>query len=141
MGVIEGKTWTEVLDPPHCWELMATHHVGRIAVVVDGVPEIYPLNYVVDEQSILFRTGSGSKLQGMTQSPLVSFEVDSVDENQRLGWSVLVKGRAKEVTTAAELRAAGELELDLWIPAERPVWIRVVPTEVTGRRIWSRDSG
>jgi nitroimidazol reductase NimA-like FMN-containing flavoprotein (pyridoxamine 5'-phosphate oxidase superfamily) len=138
MGVIEGKTWTEVLPPSTCWELLAATEVGRVSVIVSGVPEIYPVNYVVDGESILFRTGTGSKLDALTQSPMIAFEADSVDENQRLGWSVLVKGRAREVTAAAELRAARELPLHLWIPAERPVWIRIVPTEVTGRRIWSR---
>jgi uncharacterized protein len=133
VGVIEGRTWTELLSEERCWELLDGAVVGRLAVVVDGAPEIFPVNYAIDQRTIVFRTGAGNKLLGLTQSARVAFEVDEIDADRRLGWSVLVKGRA---ATTPEPAGA---EPDLWIPAERPVWIRITPTEVTGRRIWSRS--
>lgn len=142
MGVIEGRTWTEVLSPERCWTKLTDAAVGRLAVIVDGAPEIFPINYALDGRTIVFRTGSGSKLLGITQSPRVAFEVDAVDDSRRLGWSVLVKGRASEITDPAELRTVGGQGLDLWIPAERPIWVRITPFDVTGRRIWNQaDAG
>jgi nitroimidazol reductase NimA-like FMN-containing flavoprotein (pyridoxamine 5'-phosphate oxidase superfamily) len=134
VGVIEGRTWTELISEEHCWELLDGAVVGRLGVVVDGAPEIFPVNYATDQRSIVFRTGSGNKLVGLTQSARVAFEVDEIDADRRLGWSVLVKGRAA-VTT----EQPADAHPDLWIPAERPVWIRITPSEVTGRRIWSRS--
>lgn len=140
MGVVEGRTWTEMLSPPVCWQLMATHPIGRLAVIVDGVPEIFPVNYAVKDDTIVFRTDPGSKLRGLIQSPVVSFEVDMIDFEHRTGWSVLVKGRAEEISDAAALREISSQPLDLWIPAERSVWIRIRPGQVSGRKIRSRPS-
>jgi nitroimidazol reductase NimA-like FMN-containing flavoprotein (pyridoxamine 5'-phosphate oxidase superfamily) len=138
MGVIEGRTWTELLSPERCWEAAATTVVGRLAVIIDGAPEIYPVNYVVDERTIVFRTGPGTKLRAAAAAPVVTFEVDSVDEARRMGWSVVIQGRAKEITDPAELRQVSERGLEVWTPAERPVWIRITPTRVTGRGIRAR---
>ena len=30
-----------------CWEILKRHRLGRIAVVVDGQPEIFPVNYAM----------------------------------------------------------------------------------------------
>jgi len=138
MGVVEGRTWTELLSPERCWDAAATTAVGRLAVIIDGAPDIYPINYAVDDRTIVFRTGPGSKLRAVTQSQVVAFEVDAVDEPRRAGWSVVMQGRAQEITDPAELRAAGHRALDVWIPAERPVWIRITPTRVSGRSIRGR---
>ena len=63
------------------------------------------------------------------------FEVDEADPVVATGWSVMVKGRAAEITDAAELRRADELPLRFWVHGEKGHWIRVTPIEITGRRI------
>ena len=60
MGLIEGRTWLEVLSPGECWAQLADQEIGRLAVLVDGVPEIYPVNFVLDGHSVLFRTDPGA---------------------------------------------------------------------------------
>jgi nitroimidazol reductase NimA-like FMN-containing flavoprotein (pyridoxamine 5'-phosphate oxidase superfamily) len=70
----------------------------------------------------------------------VCFEVDGIDEVQRSGWSVLVKGRARELVDAAELRAASRTPLEPWGHGPKSCWIRLVPAEVTGRRIHAPTS-
>ena len=65
-GVMESLTTrddtTEVLGEPACWELLEGASVGRLAVDVAGQPDIFPVNFVVDRGSIVFRTAAGTKL-------------------------------------------------------------------------------
>lgn len=135
MAVIDGRTWLEHLSTPECWRLLALSPVGRVGVLVDSAPEIYPVNHVVDDQTVVFRTDPGSKLRGLDRSPSVCFEVDDMNVTDRTGWSVLVKGQAVELTDANELRSAHGLPLRFWALGEKGHWIRIRPREVTGRRI------
>ena len=135
MGDNDERVWVEHLSPAACWSRLATSPVGRVGVLVDSAPEIYPVNYVVDGEAIVFRTDPGSKLRGLDRSPAVCFEVDVLDPETRTGWSVLVKGRASEITRAAEVRRAAQLPLRFWSLGEKACWVRIVPTEVTGREI------
>lgn len=135
MALIDGRTWMEHLTPHSCWELLSGEAVGRVGVLVDSAPEIYPVNYAVDGETIVFRTDPGTKLRAVDRSPSVCFEVDRVDPEERSGWSVLVKGRAVELTSAANLVTASELPLHFWTSGDKSHWVRIVPGEVTGRRI------
>ena len=135
MVVIDGRTRLAHVPPDTCWELLAAARVGRIGVLVDSAPEVYPVNFVVDGRSIVFRTDPGSKLRGLERSPSVCFEVDGFDFEERTGWSVLVKGRAVEVTDPDELRRVSALPLNLWSFGDKSHWMRVQAAEVTGRRI------
>jgi len=138
MAVIDGRTWMEHLSVTRCWELLASIPVGRIGVLYDSAPEIYPVNYVVVDHTIAFRTDVGSKLSALDRSPAVCFQVDEIDPESSTGWSVLVKGRASVVTDPAELRYLDAQGLREWSLGHKAHWVRVVPAEVTGRRIWSR---
>lgn len=95
MGVIDGRTWLEHISPTSCWSLLASTPVGRIGVINDSAPEIYPVNHVVDRDTIVFRTDPGSKLRGLLRSPAVCYQVDGIDPADATGWSVLLKGRAR----------------------------------------------
>jgi len=138
MGVIDGRTWLEHLSPAACWDLLAATPVGRIGVLNDSAPEIYPVNHVVDRQTLVFRTDPGTKLRGLLRSPSVCYEIDGIDPRSATGWSVLVKGRAVQILEPGEVRAASELPLEYWSLGDKAHWIRIVPAQVTGRRIWSR---
>ena len=140
MAVIDGRTWLEHLDPPHCWGLLASVPVGRIGVLNDSAPEIYPVNHVVDRKTIVFRTDPGCKLRGLCRSPAVCYQIDSIDPDDATGWSVLVKGRAVELSSPDDLRRAADLPLRYWALGDKAHWIRVVPEVVTGRRIWRRTT-
>jgi hypothetical protein len=94
MGAVDGRTWLEHLSPAECWRLLASTPVGRIGVLNDSAPEIYPVNHVVDRETIVFRTDAGGKLRGLTRSPAVCYQVDGIVLADATGWSVLVKGRA-----------------------------------------------
>ena len=138
MGVIDGRTWLEHIDATHCWELLGSVPVGRVGVINDSAPEIYPVNHAVDGQTVVFRTDPGTKLRGLLRSPAVCYEVDGIDPANTSGWSVLVKGRAEQIRDADQLRAVTRLPLQPWTLGDKVHWIRILPAEVTGRRIWSR---
>lgn len=133
----------EDLDEIECWALLAETSVGRVGVVVGGAAEIYPVNYVVDHlldgsPTIVFRTDPGTKLAGLGRTPSISFEVDDLDMVEHTGWSILVKGRARQVRElpdAHEQDRIQELPVDHWDPGLKRWSIRIEPTEVTGRRI------
>ena len=139
MAVIDGRNWLERLSSRLCWDLLASTPIGRVGVLNDSAPEIYPVNHVVDEGTIVFRTDPGSKLRGLLRSPAVCFEVDGVDPDAATGWSVLVKGMATEIHHPDDLRRIAELPLRYWTVGDKAHWIRISPAEVTGRRIWRHD--
>lgn len=136
MGVIDGRTWLEHLPDDECWAMLAAAAVGRVGLVIDGAPEIFPVNFAVDGRTIVFRTDPGSKLRSLDRMPLVCFEVDDIDMAASGGASVLVKGTAHELVTADERAAAQALPLEFWAHGDKDHWIRIDPTEVTGRRIF-----
>lgn len=109
--------------------------MGRVGVLNDSAPEIYPVNHAVDDGTIVFRTDRGSKLRGLLRSPAVCYQVDGADPGSGTGWSVLVKGRACEVDHPDELRYLESLALQPWSIGDKHHWIRITPAETTGRRI------
>lgn len=135
MTIFDGRTWMEHLSDQTCWELLETTPVGRVAVMVGGAPEIYPVNFVVDGRSVAFCTAPGSKLRGLERFPETSFEADVIDPDLHAGWSVMIKGRAGDVTGPDERARLAAIPLTLWTAGVKDHWVRVRPTEVTGRRI------
>src|SRR6266568_6298955 len=97
----EGSSRLWALSRSECRDLLATTTGGRVALVADGRPQIFPVNYVLDGDSVLFRTAEGTILShaGLTN---VAFEVDRIDESSHTGWSVLVHGRADDITDAID---------------------------------------
>jgi hypothetical protein len=136
MGTDDRHIWVEHLGVDECWRLLAAAPVGRVGVIVDSGPEIYPVNHAVDGRAIVFRTDAGSKLAGIERTPAVCYQVDGVDTAAETGWSVLVKGRATELVDTEDLRRAAALRLRLWSIGVKEHWVRIDPAEVTGRRIW-----
>jgi nitroimidazol reductase NimA-like FMN-containing flavoprotein (pyridoxamine 5'-phosphate oxidase superfamily) len=116
-----------------CWQLLRQACFGRLAVVVDGQPDIFPVNFVVDHGSIVFRTAAGTKLTASAGRP-VAFEVDGPGPSP-VSWSVVVKGVAHEVRETAEVIEVLALPLVPWHGGPKPRLIRVEPSSVTGRRL------
>jgi nitroimidazol reductase NimA-like FMN-containing flavoprotein (pyridoxamine 5'-phosphate oxidase superfamily) len=123
------------LGEDECWELLRATSVGRVAVTVGTVPDVFPVNYRVHNGEIVIRTEAGTKLAAATLMTAVAFEIDAIDHESRSGWSVVVKGRGREPTHLDELLELDELELDLWVEAPKSRWLAITPDEVTGRRI------
>jgi nitroimidazol reductase NimA-like FMN-containing flavoprotein (pyridoxamine 5'-phosphate oxidase superfamily) len=117
-----------------CLELLRSTPIGRVGFVADGAPLILPVNYVWFQESIAFRTVEGQKLAAAAEGQAVCFEVDSWDAERRTGWSVLMKGVAREVTGWAEQEELENLGLVPWARDQwRRMWVRIEPREITGR--------
>jgi nitroimidazol reductase NimA-like FMN-containing flavoprotein (pyridoxamine 5'-phosphate oxidase superfamily) len=138
MAIVDSRPWMERLSLKECWEFLASTPVGRVGVVIDTAPEVYPVNHSVDGESIVFRTDPGGKLRGLHRTPSVCFQIDDFDSETRDGWSVLLKGRATEVVGADAIRQVEARPLEFWDMGSKCHWVRIVPSEVTGRRIHQR---
>jgi nitroimidazol reductase NimA-like FMN-containing flavoprotein (pyridoxamine 5'-phosphate oxidase superfamily) len=120
-----------------CWDRVATHGIGRVGLSTSSGPAIIPVNYTVDNHTIVFRTASESATAATVDTE-VAFEVDQVDEQLSQGWSVLMIGRAERVTDrAAVQRLADEPGATPWAGGRRDLVIRIVPTRITGRLIYA----
>jgi len=119
------------LTDEQCWERLRQQELGRLVTHVGDVMDIFPVNYVVDGQSVVFRTAEGSKLFEITISSDVLFEVD--DHTETEAWSVVVRGRASALDTVAEVERADGLDLKPWIPTLKYVYVRIEPDSLSGR--------
>ncbi len=125
------------LTADECLRLLDDHTFGRLAFMdhVGVLPMIVPVNYVLHDDRITFRTGAGSKLGTALRGEPVAFEVDGLDPADRTGWSVLVRGHAEVVTDTLELAALWETPLQPWAPGAKPYYVRIEPRRISGRRI------
>jgi hypothetical protein len=128
-----GRDDTVHLTEDDCWSLLESHSVARLAVDIGGQPDIFPINYIVDAKTIVFRTAAGTKLAGAVLSRHVAIEIDGLDDDGSV-WSVVVKGTANEIEGMTERWAADDLPLYPWIASEKPSFVRVEPRLTTGRR-------
>ncbi|MGY1742881.1 MULTISPECIES: pyridoxamine 5'-phosphate oxidase family protein [unclassified Blastococcus] len=137
MSADESAATMHVIPVDECYRLLAGHEFGRLGVNAEHFPMIVPVNYAMDGTTIVIRTQPGSKLAA-AQHTNVAFEVDEVDRRTRSGWSVLVRALAEEVgeqhraDLVARTVASG---VQPWAPGEHGHWLRLIPQEVTGRRI------
>jgi hypothetical protein len=123
-----------VLGQNDCWALLRSTEVGRLAVAVGDRPDIFPINFVVDHGTVVFRTAEGTKLAAAVVNEAVAFEVDGYDRAAGEAWSVVIKGRAQEIRRMQELFDTGSLPLFPWHAAPKQRFVRITPDEVTGRR-------
>ena len=125
----------EILPFDVCLQLLASVSVGRVGFLADGEVVILPVNHVVDGPGPVFCTSYGAKLSAAEGQDLVTFEADEYDEQTRSGWSVGVPGRAEVIYEEAEVERLSKLGLQQWVTAvERPFWIRIRATAVSGRQ-------
>jgi hypothetical protein len=108
--------------------------IGRLAVVVDGEPDIFPINYVVDHGTIVFRTDTGRKLSAAANRP-VAFEADGYDTSDATAWSVVVHGVGTEIREMDDVIDAMGLPLDPWQEGRKARFMRIMDSAITGRRI------
>jgi uncharacterized protein len=132
----------EVLDRAECLRLLATAPVGRVGVSIGALPAIFPVNFALVRDSIVFKTVPGTKLDAATRRAVVAFEVDSYAPDGTSGWSVLVQGACSEVTDSVERTALAASPLRAWAfgagVAERLV--RIDLSFVNGRRFRHRGT-
>lgn len=143
MAVEEPAPGVAYLEAHHCWALLRSNEVGRLAVSIGDRPDIFPINYVVDHGTVVFRTAEGTKLAGAIKGEAVAFEADGYAPNSGEAWSDVVKGRAEEISRVQELLDdTADLPLFPGHAAPKQRFVRIVPDEISGRRfhIVDRDT-
>jgi nitroimidazol reductase NimA-like FMN-containing flavoprotein (pyridoxamine 5'-phosphate oxidase superfamily) len=122
------------LEPDECWRLLRGCEVGRLAISITDHPDIFPVNFVVDHGSVVFRTAEGTKLAAAVLGRAVAFEVDGYDPSAGEAWSVVIKGTAREIERMHELFEAFDLPLFPWHAGPKHRFVRITPETITGRR-------
>ena len=114
-----------------CWELLRAHAMGRLAFHLADQVHIRPVNYVVDKDTLLFRTAEGNKLLGVVMNEDVAFEIDG--ESGHVVWSVIVRGTARLLDEYTAHRA-DDLPLRPWVGQYKYNVVEVTPSAISGRR-------
>ena len=121
-----------VLSEDESWSLLSSMSLGRLVTSLGGQPEIFPVNFVTQRPTVLFRTAEGTKLFSAVMNNQVAFEAD--DHTVAEGWSVIVKGTAHVLLTSAEIEEAERAQLLPWIATLKLRYVRVIASGITGRR-------
>lgn len=131
----------EELDEAECLRLIASGGIGRIGFSGRYGPTVLPVNYQLYEGTIVFRTAQDSATDEDLRTGIanaeykVAFEIDDFDTAARTGWSVLVQGSAHHVESEAERASVAVAGVDPWPGGDRELFLRIMPSRVTGRRI------
>ncbi len=125
----------ETMTEGECWARLGNHVIGRLVVSVGHQPDIFPVNYRIDDDEIVVRTAEGTKLAAAIMGGLVAFEIDDFDELGHTGWSVVVHGTARESVVLEDVMHDDEIGIDPWAAGEKGRVMRIAPDRITGRRV------
>lgn len=109
--------------------------LGRVSVVVGGLPAIFPVNFALIAGQVVFWTGIGTKLTAALDGRVVAFEADHVDPGKRAAWSVHVVGESMLVEPGSDTEAAALLAVRALAPLPRHFLVKIRPRFVSGRRL------
>lgn len=128
----------EHLTQEQCWALAESASLGRLAVqALDGLPDVFPVNYTVHDHSIYIRSAPGSKLMAIVQHPVAAFEIDGEDD--RVHWSVVLRGDVRRLAIDSEIVESGVMSIVSDSPTAKFNYVCVTPRSVTGRRFAKRS--
>ena len=130
---MSGTDAVTILSASESWDLLSSVVVGRLVTSVDGRPEIFPVNFAVQDRTVLFRTAEGTKLVSAVMNNEVLFEADAYDADE--GWSVIVRGRSRTLRSGEEIEEAERAGLVPWTATPKSHYVRIAPIiSITGRR-------
>jgi nitroimidazol reductase NimA-like FMN-containing flavoprotein (pyridoxamine 5'-phosphate oxidase superfamily) len=143
-GAAASGSVLEELDEAECLRLISPGGVGRIGFSGRFGPTVIPVNYKLFEGTIVFRTAEDSPTDEDLRTGIahaeykVAFEIDDFAMTAREGWSVLIQGSAHHVDSAAERASVQEAGVEPWPGGKRELFLRIIPSRITGRRIGPR---
>ncbi len=145
-----GTDATTMLDPmsrptdltvDECLALARTRSVGRIALQTEDGLRIFPVNYTVVGDALVFRTLPYGAIATSAHNAEVAFEIDQLDEKAHTGWSVVAAGRCSRVEDPEEMRELRDLhDPGPWAEGQRTLYFMVRWSVLTGRRLGEPDS-
>jgi hypothetical protein len=131
----------DVLDEAECLRLITPGGIGRIAYAGRYGLTVLPVNYRLFQRTIVFRTSHDSPTDEDLRTGIanaeykVAFEIDDFDSLARVGWSVLIQGAAHHVRSEMERASLSDAGVDPWPGGNRELFLRIIPSRITGRRI------
>jgi nitroimidazol reductase NimA-like FMN-containing flavoprotein (pyridoxamine 5'-phosphate oxidase superfamily) len=121
----------EILEPDECIRLLEPGGIGRLAWVEASRPAIRPVNFALDGNRVVIRTGEGRIHAAAQKRVQASLEVDGLRNVDHTAWSVIVDG---DLASAADSRVE-QLPLRPWAPGPRDHFVQVSIISIGGRRI------
>jgi len=134
-----GGSRTELLNPDECWRYLRSSYIGRLAVINGDVPEIFPVNFSVAGESLVFRTAPGTKLRALLSGAVAALEVDGLNPYATEVWSVVAKGKPEEFDGTRMTLPDSDADREPWEPGIKDHLVALTPTELTGRRFAVRS--
>lgn len=136
MQPAHARSGLEIIPRKECILLLGTQRVGRLGFIVDGSPMVLPVNFAIQGDVVVFRTGEGTKLDAAIGAR-VTLEADEVDQGSGTGWSVIVQGVARDVTHDTDWFAESlrHLAPPTWLPKSPDHYVRIDPILISGRRL------
>jgi len=123
-----------LLSVPECWALLRQTAVGRISVNgVDDI-EVFPVNFLVDGGSVVFRTAPGTKLAMIEDGTRGTFEADEVADDGGLVWCVVLKSPVRPISGHDAIVATFGMDVATWREDAAPIYVRMRPDLISGRR-------
>jgi hypothetical protein len=124
------------ISEAECLALLAGQGVGRLVVIADEQPLVFPVNYILDGRTVAIRSDPGTKLDWATLGR-VAFEIDDIDPVRHEGWSVVVKGLGRDITDGIDpwSKAVRSAPLAPWAAGEKGHWIAIASPQFSGRRL------
>jgi nitroimidazol reductase NimA-like FMN-containing flavoprotein (pyridoxamine 5'-phosphate oxidase superfamily) len=118
-----------------CLVLLGRARVGRLGLSMRALPVVLPVNFVVVDGEVVFRTAEGTKLHAAAAGAIVAFEADGYEPSGRSGWSVLVQGPARVVDDPAAIDRLSSLCIEAWAAdAAADRFVAVATDVISGRR-------
>ncbi|KQQ01509.1 MULTISPECIES: pyridoxamine 5'-phosphate oxidase family protein [unclassified Rathayibacter] len=134
---IRENTTLQEMSTEECWRLARSTDVGRLAVI-DHRPStrgpsaaIVPVNFLVHDGAVYFRSGPGSKMMDLTQHSRVAFEFDG--HRGRRYWSVVLHGDAHRLNSDIDIEKSGIQQLEAFHDDDKNNFVRIDVESITGR--------
>jgi hypothetical protein len=118
-----------------CVQALEAKGVGRLGYPTADGPRIIPLNYVLTDDGIVFRTLPDGEVARNAMDATCAFEIDDLDEFFESGWSVLAVGVAQLLTEADFQRLRFGRIPEPWVDGPRILFVKLPLLQVSGRRL------
>ena len=130
-----GPSRLAIVGPAECMRLLESVPVGRLIYTHGGLPAIRLVNFVLDQDTVVFSTGLGDKFQAAERGDVVAFEADDLDAEHHLGWTVTAIGHLSVLPAQEAIAAHDRLRLQSWLPIHDAHLVRLAIESVRGRRL------
>ncbi len=129
------STHVDRLSDEMCLRLVASREVGRLTYLgADDEPAVVWANYALAGGDLLLPAFGGADPFAFGTPRPATFEVAALDDAERTGWSLLIRGAAMSVADTADVAAAPSSSR-AWRVGGRQTAVVIRIERITGRLI------